>query len=261
MTTSKCRQDIDYDRLAPLFRELADPRAPDDRRRQLRAVLVIGHLPLATAIARRFRNRGQQIDDLEQVARVGLINAIDRFDPYRGCTFLAFAVPTMTGEVRRYFRDLTWSVTLPRKLQERHYAIAVAAEDLARELRAEPRPQQIADRLGIPVQDVYEGLQAGLAHHAAPLDVTGSRGAGQEASAMACGVPDPGLELVENLETLHRALADLPDRATEILVLRFFDDLTQTQIAHRVGLSQMQVSRILSDNLARLRRAFFDMPA
>ena len=241
----------DIRRLAPLFRQLADPAVPEQRRRHVRDTLVTSHLALADRIAKRFGDRGQPADDVAQVARVGLILAVDRFDPDRGHTFPAFAVPTITGEVRRFFRDATWSVSLPRRLQESRRAIAIAADGLRQELGTSPRPRQIADRLGIPVEEVYEGLRAGLAYRPASLD---------SPDQGALGDVDERLELVENLVTLHSAIADLPGRDAEIVCLRFFRDLTQAQIAQRVGLSQMQVSRILSASLERLRAAFFDRP-
>lgn len=245
----------DFRRLAPLFRQLADPAVPEQRRRHVRDTLVTGHLPLADRIARRFGSRGQPVDDVAQAARVGLILAVDRFDPDRGHPFLAFAVPTITGEVRRFFRDTTWSVSLPRRLQESRRAITIAADDLWQELGTPPRPRQIAARLGVPVEEVYEGLRAGLAYRTTSLDSPARDG-----EQVTLGDVDGRLELVEDRATLHTAIAELPRRDADIVAMRFFRDMTQAQIAHRVGLSQMQVSRILSASLERLRAAFADRP-
>ena len=244
----------EYQHLAPLFERLADPATPTTGKRQARAALVTGHLPIAQHIARRFAHRGQPVEDLEQVARMGLIYAVDRFDLDRERDFLAFAVPTITGEIRRYFRDQTWLVTMPRHLQELHSAITKAANDLAQEYGRAPRPRDIARRLEIPVEEVYEGLQAGMAYQAdtLPDQVTDDDRPSRRQAALA--EADRGLALVEDRDSLYRALARLPDRDATIVGLRFFGHLTQTQIARRVGVSQMQVSRILAASLERLRR-------
>lgn len=249
------RHTDEYDHLEPLFHQLHDSQSSEARRR-IREELVTGHLPLANHLARKFANRGQPADDLEQVARLGLIAAIDRFDPERGCVFLSFAVPTITGELQRYFRDVTWSVSLPRSLQERSRAVLLAAEELGHELGSSPRPSHIAQRLGIPVAEVYEGLQAGLAYRSASLDRVTENDEGQERPALPLATADPDLELVDDRVTLYRALGCLSTRDASIVIMRFFGDMTQAHIARRVGLSQMQISRILDASLARLRDAF-----
>lgn len=256
MATRKYDEDTTYEHLTPLFWQLADPATPEDSKRRIRDTLVTGHLPLATHIAQRFARRGQPVEDLEQVARVGLINAVDRFDPAQGHRFLSFAVPTITGEIRRYFRDATWSVRVPRFLQERSLAITKAAGELSQELNGAPRPAQIADRLGIPVEQVYEGLQAGLAYRPESLDCTDSGEDRPMARDAWLAEVDKDLDLVDDRETLYQALAELSDRDASIVIMRFFGGLTQTQIGQQVGLSQMHVSRVLSASLAQLRAAF-----
>jgi RNA polymerase sigma-B factor len=244
----------DYQELIPLFHQLADESAPEPQRMRIRDLLVTGHLPVAEHIARKFRNRGQPEEDLQQVARIGLINAVDRFDPNRGTDFLSFAVPTITGEVRRYFRDATWAVRVPRRLKELHAAITTASARLAQELGRSPRPKEIAVALGMPVEEVYEGLQVGFAYNTDSLD-SGTDDEGHSPAENRLGDLDSALDLVEDREALIPALAKLPEREASIVVMRFFGNMTQTQIADRIGISQMHVSRLLSGSLEMLRAA------
>ncbi|HEY3606758.1 MAG TPA: SigB/SigF/SigG family RNA polymerase sigma factor [Pseudonocardiaceae bacterium] len=244
----------DYQELIPLFHQLADESAPEPQRMRIRDLLVTGHLPVAEHIARKFRNRGQPEEDLQQVARIGLINAVDRFDPNRGTDFLSFAVPTITGEVRRYFRDATWAVRVPRRLKELHAAITTASARLAQELGRSPRPKEIAAALGMPVEEVYEGLQVGFAYNTDSLD-SGTDDEGHSPVENRLGDLDNALDLVEDREALIPALAKLPEREASIVVMRFFGNMTQTQIADRIGISQMHVSRLLSGSLEMLRAA------
>ncbi len=246
----------EYRKFMPLFHELADGSASNTRRARVRSRLVIEHLPVAEHIARRFRNRGQHHDDLRQVARIGLINAVDRFDPDRGTDFLSFAVPTITGEVRRYFRDATWSVRVPRRLKELHAAITQCTAQLSQQVGRAPRPTEIAAALRMPVEEVYEGLQAGLTYTTDSLDCSTADQSPGLADRL--GQFDRQLDLVEHRETLIPALATLPKREATIVRMRFFDNMTQTQIAERVGISQMHVSRLLSASLKRLRAAIAD---
>ncbi|HJP72677.1 MAG TPA: SigB/SigF/SigG family RNA polymerase sigma factor [Pseudonocardiaceae bacterium] len=249
------RHDTDYAEFHPLFQQLNDESSSAADRRRLRRELLEGHLPLAEHIALKYRHRGQPIEDLRQVALVGLIAAVDRFDPDRGSDFVSYAVPTIMGEIRRYFRDATWMVAVPRRLKELNRSVAKAANELANELGQAPRPKQIAARLGISLEAVYEGLQAGMAYQADSLDVP-SRPDAEETGAREPGDLDPGLGVVENRETLHSALAELPERETEIVRMRFFEELTQRQIAERLGISQVHVSRLLRACVAQLREAF-----
>ena len=244
-------RDSDYAHLAPLFEEFAALPADDPRRAELRSKLVTGHLPIVQHIARRFSGRGEPADDLEQAGTVGLLGAVDRFDPGRGIDFLSFAVPTITGEIRRHFRDRTWSMRVPRRLKDLQSTINGAVGPLSQELGRAPRPSEIAARLGMPVEEVLEGLDAQQAYRSTSLDelVAGA----DTALTDTLGEADAELEKVEYRQTLAPLLDELPDRERTILVLRFFGNMTQTQIAEKVGISQMHVSRLLAQTVARLR--------
>jgi RNA polymerase sigma-B factor len=251
LPVQKNRHDTDYQHLLPLFDRLADESLTGLERRRIRDDLVSGHLPLAEHIALKYQRRGQSMEDLRQVARVGLVAAVDRFDPQRGSDFVSFAVPTIMGEVRRYFRDATWMVAVPRRLKELNRAVFRAIGELNTELGASPRPQQIADRIGVSLEAVYEGLRAGMAYQADSLDTPGSAQDDYPA-----GKVESGVDKVDNHETLHTALAELPEREQDIVKLRFEDELTQSQIAKRMGISQVHVSRLLTHSVAQLREAF-----
>jgi RNA polymerase sigma-B factor len=244
----------EYESLLPLFEQLNDDTLSESERARVRDSLVTGHLPLAQHIAWKFRNRGQPDEDLLQVAMIGLICAVDRFDPMRTASFLSFAVPTITGEVRRYFRDSTWTLRVPRGLKELHASITEATARLGQQLGRAPRPSELAADLGIPVNKVNEGLQVSFAYTADSLDETG---ADDQSSANAhLTEVDKGFGLVEDRAMLYPALARLPEREARIVVMRFFQNLTQSQIAERVGLSQMHVSRLLATSLKTLRESF-----
>lgn len=235
------------------FVEYARTEPGSPRCRELREWLVNEYTPVAHHIAQRFGGRGQPDDDLRQVALLGLVNAVNRFDPERGSEFLAFAVPTIMGEVRRYFRDKTWAVRVPRRLQLLRMSISRAAEELSQELGSAPDPEHLASRLGISKQEVYEGLAASNAYKSASLDKESAvEGEGAPLREM-IGDVDPDLERVELHETLEPLLAELPERERRIVVLRFFQNCTQTQIAADVGISQMHVSRLLTKTLKALR--------
>ncbi|WP_243727328.1 SigB/SigF/SigG family RNA polymerase sigma factor [Actinocrispum wychmicini] len=246
----------EYGEFRPLFHQLADDSVPEARRVTIRNRLVVEHLPVAEHIARKFRNRGQPVDDLAQVAKVGLIHAVDRFDPGRGSDFLSFAVPTITGEVRRYFRDATWAIRVPRRLKELNAAITACAGQLSQELGRAPRPREIAKRLNVPIEDVHEGLQVSFAYHTSSLDTSADEETQHTGATM--GHTDKRLDLVENREALYPALAALPKREASIVAMRFFGDMTQSQIAQRVGISQMHVSRLLAASLQKLRHTIMD---
>jgi RNA polymerase sigma-B factor len=253
MTATERGHSSEYTELTPLFAQLADSATTEAERSRIRDQLVTQYLPVAEHIARKFRNRGQPEEDLKQVATVGLINAVDRFDPARGNDFLSFAVPTITGEIRRYFRDATWAVRVPRRLKELHAALSAAAARLSQELGRSARPSELAADLGLPIDEVYEGLQAGLAYHSDSLsEQPGDEGPTSRIESQ-LGVIDGDLSLVEDREALYPALAQLPEREASIVVMRFFGNLTQTQIAERVGISQMHVSRLLASSLRTLR--------
>ena len=241
-----------YDELAPLFVELASVSEQDPRREELRSKLVTEHLPVAEHIARRFSHRGESQEDLTQVATLGLINAVDRFDPDRGVDFLSYAVPTIMGEVRRHFRDTGWAVRMPRRLQELHLSVSSAISTLSQELGRAPTPTELAQHLGINRQDVYRGLEAGNAYRSASLDEL-LTDTDEIPLGDAIGENDSELAEVENREAIRPLLGELDERERRILVMRFFRSMTQTQIAEQIGISQMHVSRLLSRTLAWLR--------
>jgi RNA polymerase sigma-B factor len=241
----------EYAHVAPLFAELAARESADPEKRKLRNRIVAEHLPVAEHIARRFRNRGQPDDDLRQVAMLGLIHAVDRFDPTRGTDFLAFAVPTITGEVRRYFRDTSWAMRVPRSLKELHAEIRAETARLSHDLGRAPRPSELAEAMGRPLAEIHEGLAAANAFQNDSLDEPGP--AGDLSAGELLGEDDERFDSVLDRQSLFPALATLPERERAIVLLRFFGNLTQTQIAERVGLSQMHVSRLLSTSLAKLR--------
>lgn len=255
MTATITTYASEYHHLAPLFHELADDATPRSRRHGLRDRLVTGHLPVAEHIARRYRDRGQPDDDLVQVATLGLINAVDRYDPHRGTDFLAFAVPTITGEIRRYFRDHTWSVHVSRRLQELHSKISTAAAALAQQLGRSPRPSELATALDLTLEEVHEGLQVGFAYRSESLD-TKTTDDGEPLDRI--GTLDGDLAMVENRDALYPAICALPEREAAIVIMRFFGNMTQTKIADRLGISQMHVSRLLAASLAMLRDTLED---
>lgn len=243
-----------YDQLTPLFGELADDTIPAQRRRSVRDKLVTGHLPIAEHIAHRFRGRGRAEEDLRQVATVGLIKAVDRFDPLRGTDFLSFAVPTITGEVRRHFRDTGWLVRVPRRLQELNHLISRAVAELSNEFGRSPRPSEIAEKLAISVDEVYEGMEVASAYTATPLH--GESDHDEEGGlplADRLGTEELGIRDVEDRAVLYPALGQLPGRERTIVLMRFFGNMTQTQIAAKIHISQMHVSRLLTQSLKRLR--------
>ena len=240
-------------RTAPLFAELATLDKGDPRRERLREILVEEHLPLVRHFARRFSNRGEPFDDLLQVGTLGLIAAIDRFDPTRGVEFLSFAVPTITGEIKRHFRDQGWSVRVPRRLQELHLSLNAAVGELAQKNGRAPTPSELAEHLRIPRSEVLEGLAVANAYRSSSLDERLSGDDDSPTLAATLGEEDAALEGVEYRESLQPLLATIPARERRILILRFFGNMTQSQIAADIGISQMHVSRLLSQTLAKLR--------
>jgi RNA polymerase sigma-B factor len=247
------RGDSEYGHLVPLLERYASIPEDDPERERLRDELVTGFLPVAQHIARRFAHRGEPLDDLVQVATVGLINAVDRFSPERGSDFFSFAVPTISGEVRRHFRDLGWSMRVPRRLKDLHVSINGAVSHLAQEIGRAPRPSEIAQHLGIPVSDVLEGLEASEVYRSSSLDEMLSSDAGSATVGELVGEADAELARVDFMQALRPVMSELPERERTIVLLRFFGNRTQTQIAEEVGISQMHVSRLLSQTLDRLR--------
>ncbi|ODT97368.1 MAG: RNA polymerase subunit sigma [Pseudonocardia sp. SCN 72-86] len=247
------RTDPEYGHLVPLLEEYAGLADDDPRREELRDELVRGYLPVAQHIARRFAHRGEPLDDLTQVATVGLINAIDRFAPEKGFDFFSFAVPTISGEVRRHFRDQGWSMRVPRRLKDLHVSLNSAVADLSQQLGRAPKPSEIAEHLDIPVTEVLEGLEAADAYRSSSLDEMLSSEQGSATVGELVGAADEELARVDTRQALRPALAELGERERTIVMLRFFGNMTQTQIAEKVGISQMHVSRLLAQTLDRLR--------
>ncbi|MGQ0776892.1 MAG: RNA polymerase sigma factor SigF [Pseudonocardiales bacterium] len=252
--TGTAPEGAQYQHLARLFIELADLKPGEPRRTQLRERLVSEHLPLARNIARRFSHRGEPQDDLEQVATVGLIHAVDRFDPSRGSDFLSFAIPTITGEVRRHFRDHAWALRVPRRLKDLHVTLGSAMSELSQAHGRAPTASELAEHLNLPREQVLEGLEVAGAYRSSSLDsLLDAQGTGAALEEVV-GAADAELDRVEFRTTLAPLLERLPERERTILKLRFFAGMTQSQIAQQVGLSQMHVSRLLSRTLARLRQ-------
>jgi len=236
--------------LMSLLRDL--PTQSPDRAR-VRDRLVEMYLPLAEYLARRFRNRGEPLEDLVQVANLGLIKSVDGYDVTRGVAFTSYAIPMIVGEVKRHFRDKGWDVRVPRRLKELHLEITRATGELAQELGRSPTVADIAVRLGVPEENVLEGLDSGHAYRALSLQAPI---AGEEAGTELVdllGKVDAEMENVENREALRPLIAKLPAREQRIIAMRFFGSMTQSQIAIELGISQMHVSRLLSRALSVLR--------
>ncbi|MET8507070.1 RNA polymerase sigma factor SigF [Streptomyces sp. NPDC004787] len=235
-----------------LFVELRGLPEGSPEKAALRDRLVRMHLPLVEHLARRFRNRGEPLDDLTQVATIGLIKSVDRFDPDRGVEFSTYATPTVVGEIKRHFRDKGWAVRVPRRLQELRLSLTTATAELSQQHGRSPTVHELAERLGISEEEVLEGLESANAYSTLSLDVPDTD---DESPAVAdtLGAEDEALEGVEYRESLKPLLEDLPPREKRILLLRFFGNMTQSQIAQEVGISQMHVSRLLARTLAQLR--------
>ncbi|MBI1376299.1 MAG: SigB/SigF/SigG family RNA polymerase sigma factor [Frankiales bacterium] len=239
-------------------RELIDVIAstpPDDpARRRARDELVTLHLPLVQYLARRFRDRGEPLEDLVQVGTIGLIKAVDRFEPERGLELSTYATPTIVGEIKRHFRDKGWAIRVPRRLQELRIALGRATAELAQKTGHSPTVAELAAHLEITEDEVIEGLEGAQAYSTHSLDAQLGDGSDDGVSlADRLGADDVDLEAVEYRESLKPLLAALPSRERRILALRFFHGMTQSQIAEEVGISQMHVSRLLARSLATLR--------
>jgi RNA polymerase sigma-B factor len=237
-----------------LFLRLAELPQHSPERAYVRDTLIELNLPLVRYAAARFRSRNEPMEDIVQVGTIGLIKAIDRFDCERGVEFPTFAMPTIVGEVKRFFRDTSWSVRVPRRLQELRLALTKASDELAQKLDRSPTVAELAKCLGVSEEDVVDGLAVGNAYTASSLDSPPPEDDGGEGSlADRLGYEDTALEGVEYRESLKPLLAQLPPRERRIIMLRFFANMTQSQIGEEVGISQMHVSRLLTRTLARLR--------
>jgi RNA polymerase sigma-B factor len=224
------------------------------RDRRLRDDLVEEHAALANFLARRFANRGEPIDDLVQVALVGLLKAVERFDPGRGLQFSTFATPTILGELKRHFRDKGWAVRVPRRVQELHLQLGRIVAALGQERGRSPTPAEVAERAGGSEEDVLEAMEAGSLYRLVSLDGPATRDEEETSELAAClGDDDAGFEQIENRAELDELLGVLPDRERRIVELRFFEGMTQSEIAEQIGVSQMHVSRLLARSLELLR--------
>ncbi|WP_084010525.1 RNA polymerase sigma factor SigF [Pseudofrankia sp. DC12] len=241
-----------------LFARLVELPEGDTERAAIRDQLVRMHLPLVEYLARRFRNRGEPLDDLVQVATIGLIKSVDRFDPERGVEFSTYATPTIVGEIKRHFRDKGWAIRVPRRLQELKLSLTKATSELSQSLGRSPTVAEIASHLQMSEEEVLEGLESANAYSAVSLDAPDSGDDEAPAVADTLGVPDESLEGVEYRESLKPLLEKLPPREKRILLLRFFGNMTQSQIAIELGISQMHVSRLLARTLAQLRRGLLE---
>ncbi|MET7768953.1 RNA polymerase sigma factor SigF [Nocardia sp. NPDC005366] len=242
-----------YDDLNAIFERLAASTPGTAKHAAVRGELISRCIPLADHIARKFSGRGEPFDDLTQVARVGLVHAVDRFDVSRGSNFLSFAVPTIMGEVRRYFRDNTWAMRVPRRVKETHLRIGAAIDSLSQTLGRSPTAKEIAAELDVDPDEVTQAVIAGNAYQPSSIDAA-SLGRDTEASLLdTLGEEESQFDRVEEYVAIRPLLAGLPERERRILTMRFFESMTQTQIAQQMGISQMHVSRILAKTLARLR--------
>ncbi|HEY0410187.1 MAG TPA: SigB/SigF/SigG family RNA polymerase sigma factor [Candidatus Dormibacteraeota bacterium] len=245
------------DEMRRLLREYAAHRDPAVRER-----LVDLNADLVRFIARRFANRGEPLEDIEQVGFLGLIQAIERFDPSLLNEFSTFATPTIMGEIRRHFRDRSWSIRVPRRLQENYTRAMRAQEQLSQELGRQPSVAEIAGRLGLEPDEVLAALEVSPAQHTVSLDASRPGRDEEEGSELGerLGQEDENLERVEMKAVLEQAMAHLSPRERQIMLLRFFEQLPQTEVAKRLGISQMHVSRLQRAALERMRREFPEPP-
>ncbi|MFB1047961.1 SigB/SigF/SigG family RNA polymerase sigma factor [Streptomyces chrestomyceticus] len=232
---------------------------------QIRRRVITAWLPMAHRLAYRLRERGEHLDDLKQVAALGLVKAVDRFDPDRADAFEQFAVPTITGELKRHFRDHTWHVHVPRRIQELRNKVRLAVKELSTTLDGRtPSAEQIAAHTRLSEQDVTLGLRALESYRSLSLDAAldqGGEGGDEHTLLHVLGALEDAFALVEDRETVKPVLARLPERDRRILYLRFFEDMTQSAIAAELGVSQMHVSRLLNRALARIRTEANRAPA
>ncbi len=248
------RGESDYGDVSRLLVRLADLPADSTDRDRLRERIIHRCLPLAENIARRYGGRGESRDDLVQTARLGLLNAVERFDPESGTDFLAFAVPTIMGEVKRYFRDSGWAMHVPRRLKDSRPQVSKATADLSQRMGRAPTPSELADELGMDRDEVVQSLIAAQCYRTRSLDAPATSDVDAGSSLLdGIGGVDSGIDAVEFREALRPLIAKLAPREREILTLRFFGSQTQTQIAEQLGISQMHVSRLLARSLATLR--------
>ena len=232
-----------------------DPDRKDSEYESLRNDLVVAHLNLVRFLALKFANRGEPLDDLVQVGTVGLLKAIDRFELDRGVEFTTYATPTIVGEIKRYFRDKGWAVKVPRRLQELNLSVNRANEKMAVELGRSPTVAELAERLNATEEEILEAQELGQAYNLLSLDseVSGEGEKKSQTLADTVGITDSGLEMLEDRANLERAFHVLTGRERVIIYLRFYESVSQTEIAKRLNVSQMHVSRLQAKALEKLR--------
>jgi RNA polymerase sigma-B factor len=261
----------DRSELSEIFARFA--RAKAHRERKIRSVesaqyellrddLVVAHISLVRYLAGKFANRGEALDDLIQVGAIGLLKAIDRFDSERGVEFTTYATPTIVGEIKRYFRDKGWAVKVPRRLQELNLAVNRAVERLTIKLGRSPTVAELATHLDVTPDDILEAQELGGAYNLISLDADlAAEGRGRAGSVSeSVGKPDETLAFLEEKANLEQAFLVLTKRERTILFLRFFESVSQTEIAKRLGVSQMHVSRLQHKALEKLREAMAEKP-
>ena len=246
---SSGREAWDKDRTRELFRRFKQEGDADARDQ-----LIVSHLNLVRFLASKFKNRGESLEDLVQVGTIGLIKAIDRFDPERGLEFTTYATPTIMGEIKRHFRDKGWSVRVPRRLQELSAKVNQATDELTNQLQRSPSVAEIADYLGSTVDEVLEAMESSSAYSSVPLE-GGGGGEDDETPSVIdhYATEDPDLAASDDRIVLEQAIADFSPREREVVQMRFEEGLTQVEIAERLGISQVQVSRLLRRTLRRIQ--------
>ncbi|MDT0267201.1 RNA polymerase sigma factor SigF [Streptomyces sp. DSM 44915] len=238
-----------------LCERLAGLQAGTAEHRRVREALVEANLPLVRYAALRFHSRSEPLEDILQVGTIGLIHAVDRFDPARGVQFATFALPTIVGEIRRYFRDSVRTVHVPRRLHELWARVCAAAEELTVALGRSPTTAELAERLRLPEEEVLASMDAGRAYRVSSLEAGRDRDEGAPGPLDRLGYEDPGLAGVEHRALVRHLLVQLPEREQRILLLRYYANLTQSQISAELGVSQMHVSRLLARSFSKLRSA------
>jgi RNA polymerase sigma-B factor len=248
----------DYAFVSDMFRRLRTLEEGSPAYRRQRDEIIEQCLPLASHIARRFRNRGEPLDDLVQAARVGLLNAVNRFDVDNGVDFLGFAVPTIMGEVRRHFRDHGWAVKVPRRMKELQTELNRARGELFQQFGRAPTATELAKHLEIDRETVIQSMIAGSNYSTLSTDMPAGADDSHQTVGERFGDVDPNLDKVIDVETVRPLIASLPERERTVLQLRFFANLTQSQIADQIGCSQMHISRLITKALGTLRKQIED---
>ena len=239
----------DKDRTRELFRQYKEEGSSEARDQ-----LIVSHLNLVRFLASKFKNRGESLEDLVQVGTIGLIKAIDRFDPERGLEFTTYATPTIMGEIKRHFRDKGWSVRVPRRLQELSAKVNQATDELTNQLQRSPSVDEVAERVGASVDEVLEAMESSSAYSSVPLEGGSSSEDEESASVIDHYVTeDADLAASDDRIVLEEAIADFSPREQEVIHMRFVEGLTQVEIADRLGVSQVQVSRLLRRTLRRIQ--------